>query len=145
MTRKTIQLPEQFQFTTDYHVLYSDINAANHLASDRILPITTEAQHRFIKSLGYDDAMSFDGIGLIMVHSETQYISETRHGDKLIIELAVDNLADKSLEFLYRIYNDTEKKETAALRVSMLFYNYEQKSVTKAPESVKEKLLASAV
>ncbi len=49
MTRRTIDIPDTFHFETDYRVVYSDINAANHLAADRILPIALEAQFRFIK------------------------------------------------------------------------------------------------
>src|SRR3989338_9285166 len=87
MTRRTIELPDTFHLHFDYRVVYSDINASSHLAADRIMPITIEAQFRFIKSLGYSDATVFEDAGLIMVHSETQYISESHHDDELRVSM----------------------------------------------------------
>jgi acyl-CoA thioesterase FadM len=140
MARKTINLPEKFHFTTDYKVLYSDINAANHLGADRILPIALEAQLRFIKSLGYDDAIIFEDAGLIMVHSEIEYKSETDYMDELTVELAVANMGNKGMEFIYRIFNETKQRETASLRASMLFFDYTLKVVTQVPEGFIKRL-----
>ena len=67
MTRKTITLPAQFIFSSEYRVLYSDVNSANHLGADRVLPIAMETQLRFINHLGYQDATAFEDAGLIMV------------------------------------------------------------------------------
>ena len=65
MARKSIDLPERFLFTTEYIVLYSDVNVANHLAADRIPAIAIEAQLRFIIALGYEHATAFEEAGLI--------------------------------------------------------------------------------
>ncbi len=140
MPRKTIDLPDKFHFTTDYKVLYSDINAANHLGADRILPIALEAQLRFIKSLGYDDAIIFEDAGLIMVHSEIEYKSETDYMDELTVDLAVANMGNKSMDFIYRIYNQSKQQETASLRTSMLFFDYTIKAVTQVPAGFKKRL-----
>jgi acyl-CoA thioesterase FadM len=140
MARKTINLPEKFHFTTDYKVLYSDINAANHLGADRILPIALEAQLRFIKSLGYDDAITFEDAGLIMVHSEIEYKSETAYMDELTVELAIANMGNKNMDFIYRIFNETKQRETASLRASMLFFDYTLKAVTQVPEGFIKRL-----
>ncbi|MEY8263681.1 MAG: thioesterase family protein, partial [Bermanella sp.] len=120
MSRKIIELPSDFHFSTDYSVLFTDINSANHMGADRVLPIALEAQMRFIKRLGYDDTIVFEGAGLIMVHSEIQYISETHYADQLTVELAVVNMAAKNLDFVYRIYNNSRQQETARLKVDML-------------------------
>jgi len=140
MSRKIIELPSNFHFTTDYSVLYSDINAANHMGADRILPIALEAQLRFIKSLGYDDAIIFEDAGLIMVHSEIQYISETDYADQLTVDLAIANMKGKNLDFIYRVFNNTRQQETARLKVSMLFFDYDKKAVTTVPEGFKARL-----
>ncbi len=142
MTRKTIELPKDFHFRTQYTVLFSDINSANHLGADRIQPITTETQQRFIKSLGYDNALIFEDAGLIMVHSEIEYKSETDYAHELIIDMAISNFKEKSIEFAYRIFNDTKDIETARMITTMLFFDYDKKSVTTIPKGFKEKLLS---
>lgn len=140
MTRRIIELPDTFHLHFDYRVVYSDINASSHLAADRIMPITIEAQFRFIKSLGYSDATVFEDAGLIMVHSETQYISESHHDDELRVSMAIASLAGKQMEFAFLIKNRVTTKEVARLRSTLLFYDYESKKVIVAPEKFKEKL-----
>ncbi|MEY8204219.1 MAG: thioesterase family protein [Bermanella sp.] len=140
MSRKIIELPSDFHFSTDYSVLFTDINSANHMGADRVLPIALEAQMRFIKRLGYDDTIVFEGAGLIMVHSEIQYISETHYADQLTVELAVVNMAAKNLDFVYRIYNNSRQQETARLKVNMLFFDYSTQSVTQVPAGFKARM-----
>ena len=142
MPRRIISLPEKFHFTTQYTVLFSDINGANHMGADRVLPITSEAQLRFIKSLGYKNAVLFEDAGLIMVHSEVQYISETDYADELVIDLAIENLAEKSLDFVYRIFNKNKNKETARIKTSMLFFDYDEKKVVAVPKGFTDRFNA---
>jgi acyl-CoA thioester hydrolase len=135
VTRKTIDLPETFIFTTEYDVLYSEVNAANHLGADRVLPIAMEAQLRFIKHLGYTDAAAFEDAGLIMGHSEVQYISEAHYADKLKIELAARNFAGKSFELVYRINNLSKGNELARVATTLLFFDYKRKQVIAIPRA----------
>jgi len=134
MTRRTIELPETFHLNFDYRVVYSDINASSHLAADRIMPITLEAQFKFIRSLGYADATVFEDAGLIMVHSETQYMSESFHDDELSVEMAIESLAGKQMVFGFLIKNKRTGNDTARLRSTLLFFDYESKKVIGAPE-----------
>lgn len=139
MARRVIELPSTFTFSTDYKVLYSDINAANHVGADRVLPIALEAQMQFIKSLGYENAIVFEDAGLIMAYSEVQYVSEMYHGDELEIEVTADNFANKSMDLIYRITNKTKDVEAARVRSSMLFFSYEDKKVICVPEGFRAK------
>lgn len=140
MARRSIELPEKFHFETDYRVVYSDINAANHLAADRILPIALEAQFRFIKSLGYDDAIVFEDAGLIMVHSETEYKSESFHDDLLSVSVSVAALSGKSMELCFLISNKGTQKETARVRATLLFFDYKEQKVTEVPVGFKQRV-----
>ena len=140
MTRRTIDIPETFHFETDYRVVYSDINAANHLAADRILPIALEAQFRFIKNLGYSDAIVFEDAGLIMVHSETEYKSESFHDDMLNVSVAVTELKGKSMELFFLIANKGTQAETARVRATLLFFDYKEQKVTQVPEGFKQRV-----
>ncbi|MEH6589100.1 MAG: thioesterase family protein [Halioglobus sp.] len=140
MTRKTIDLPEKFIFSTEYDVLYSEVNSANHLGADRVLPIAMEAQLRFIKHLGYTNAIVFEDAGLIMGHSEVQYIAEADYADKLKIELAARNFAGKSFELVYRISNLSKGNELARVATTLLFFDYRGKKVIAIPSAFTDRL-----
>ena len=133
MTRKTITLPAQFIFSSEYRVLYSDVNSANHLGADRVLPIAMETQLQFINHLGYQDATAFEDAGLIMGYSEVQYLAEAKYGDELYVELAVDNLVEKSFELVYRISNLSRDCEMARVVTTLLFFDYQKKCVIPVP------------
>jgi acyl-CoA thioesterase FadM len=140
MSRKNIVLPQHFVFSTEYDVLYSDVNSANHLGADRVLPIAMEAQLRFIKHLGYDNATAFEDAGLIMVHSEVQYLAEATYSDRLKIELATDNLLEKSFELTYRIMNLSKSNEMARVVTTLVFFDYQLKRVVAVPETFLERV-----
>ncbi len=140
MSKKTIALPQQFIFSTEYDVLYSDVNSVNHLGADRVLPIAMEAQLRFIKHLGYSDATAFEDAGLIMAHSEVLYLAEAQYSDRLKIELATDNFKQKSFELIYRITNLSRGSEMARVATTLLFFNYQNKSVIAVPETFLERV-----
>ncbi|KAA1191835.1 thioesterase [Pseudohalioglobus sediminis] len=140
MTRKSITLPDSFLFATEYDVLYTDVNSANHLGADRVLPIAMEAQLRFIKQLGYAEATAFEDAGLIMAHAEVQYLAEAEYGDRLRVELAVDNIETKSLELLYRITNLSSDSEMARVATTLLFFDYGNKRVVPVPDQFRRLL-----
>jgi acyl-CoA thioesterase FadM len=138
LARKTIELPQRFQFSTEYTVLYSDVNVANHLAADRIPAIAIEGQLRFLISLGYEQATAFEEAGLIMAYSEIAYISESDYGDCLRIDVAAVNFSGKSFDLVFSLFNVGKNIETARLRNTMLFFDYSTKSVCEVPASFKE-------
>lgn len=140
MSRKTIDLPQDFIFSTGYDVLYSDVNSANHLGADRVLPIAMEAQLRFIKYLGYSDAMAFEDAGLIMAHSEVQYVSEATYGERLVIKVAARNFGKKSFELAYRIWNESRDNEMARVATTLIFFDYTAKQVIEVPETFLERV-----
>lgn len=131
--RKQIELPEAFLFSSEYDVLYSDVNSANHLGADRVLPIAMEAQLRFIKYLGYSNAMVFEDAGLIMAHSEVQYLAEAKHGNRLQVDVAARNFGSKSFELVYSIKNLTQENETARVVTTLLFFDYRAGKVIEVP------------
>lgn len=142
MSRRSIALPDRFHFSTEYIVLYSDVNVANHLAADRIPSIAIEAQLRFVIALGYEEATAFEEAGLIMAHSEISYISETHYGDQLRVDVAAVNFTAKSFDLTFRLFNLTKNIETARLCNTMLFFDYDSKSVCKVPAGFIAKVAA---
>lgn len=133
MSRYLIQPASQFLLNMSYQVVDSDINEAMHLAAIRVLPITELAQRLFTANFG--DAMG--GAGLIMVNSQIDYISEAYLGDTLNVQLAVENQAEKSFQFVYSISNATSGAEVARASTRYLFFDYQQRTVLPLPLAFK--------
>ena len=66
MARVTIDVPEQFPFSTDIPVRISDINYNNHLGHDSVIALIHEARVRFLNTHGFTE-LDIDGFGLVMI------------------------------------------------------------------------------
>ena len=70
-----------------------------------------------------------------MAYSEVQYLAEAAYADELLVELAVDNLLEKSFELVYRISNLSRDCEMARVVTTLLFFDYQRKCVIPVPGS----------
>lgn len=142
MPRKTIELPVSFAFSTSYDVLYTDVNASNHVGADRMLSIAMEAQLRFIRQLGHSQAVAFEEAGLIMAHAETAYLAEAEYGEQLVIELGARDFQRSSFQFVYRISKAASGEEVARVATTLLFYDYQARKVIPLPPGFREQIEA---
>lgn len=134
MAKKTIQLPDHFAFSIDYQVVYSDLNVANHLAADRIQAIAIEAQFCFMKALGLDRALAPQTDGMITAYAEVAYLCESGHGDVLRVDVTANVTGDKSVDFIYRLFNTTRQQEAARVINTNLFFHYPEQRVISVPD-----------
>ncbi|TNC79540.1 MAG: hypothetical protein C9356_18575 [Oleiphilus sp.] len=145
MPRYQVELPEEFDHFIDYRVVYSDINAANHLGADRVLPIALEAQFSFIRSLGYEDAVVFENAGLIMVSAQTDYLSEAYYGEALRVGLAINKASDKSIDLRYSLTKAGSDQEVARVQTRLLFFDYDVHQVSPIPQGFVERCMTRGI
>ena len=74
------------------------------------------------------------------LESANQYLAEAKYGDELRIELAVDNLREKSFELVYRISNLSRDCEMARVVTTLLFFDYQRTCVVPVPEAFLERV-----
>ncbi len=141
MARTVIKFPEVIHFSTDYTVLISDVNSADHLGADKTLAIMIEAQMRFLSHFGYAKAPLIEGVGYIMADTECVYKAESKYGDELLIDVAACNFANKSFELNYRISNKTKGLVAAYIKAGMVFFDYETGATQPVPEKFKKKFI----
>ena len=90
MPRVKVSNPEQFIFSMERNVGISDLNYAKHLDSVAMVNVLHEARLQFLASLGFTEANIF-GLGLVITDIAIDFRSESFAGDRLIIDVGVDD------------------------------------------------------
>jgi acyl-CoA thioester hydrolase len=132
MSRVKLDLPEKFNFSTEISVRITDLNYGGHLGNDSLLSIIHEARVRFLTDLKYKES-DIAGTATIMSDAVIIYKSEVFYGDKLIIEVAVEDLQKFSCDFIFKITNKKTGSEVARAKTGIVFYDYQKKKITRIP------------
>ena len=133
MARIKIVLPEKFNFSTFIDVRITDINYGGHLGNDSVLGIIHEARVRLLTDKGFSEG-DIDGVGILMMDAVINFPSEGFYGDKLRIDVAVDEITNAGCDIYYRLVNVANDKVIVKAKTNIAFYNYESKKVTKTPK-----------
>lgn len=139
MPRTVIEFPSSYHFSTEYQVLISDINSANHLGADKLFSIMIEAQMRFLAHFGYHKSAEIEGVGYIMGDTEFVFKAESVHADRLTIDMAACHFNDKSFELRYRVTNTTKNAVAAYIKAGMVFIDYNTGVPQRVPSAFREK------
>lgn len=133
MARIKLMLPDKFNFSTFIDIRITDINYGGHLGNDSILGIIHEARIRLFTDKGFSES-DIGGIGIMMADVVIQYLSEGFYGDKLRIDVAVDDITNSGCDIYYRLTNIKTEKEIAKAKTNIVFYDYENKKVSRTPK-----------
>ena len=136
MARIKLELPDVFGFSTELTVRIGDINYGGHLGNDALLSLMHEARIRFLAQYGFSEKDA-GGSGLIMTDAVIIYKAQAFSGDKLIIELAVNDISRKGCDFVYRITNKENGIEIARSKTGIVFFDYSRNKVVRVPEKFK--------
>ncbi len=124
-------------FETNIQVRIDDINYGQHLSNDRLLVYAHEARMRYFKSLGFKDEKSIAGKSIIMSDSAIMYRHESVWGDELKVSLSVPAPHLYGFDIYYCLTN-LDGHEVARVKTGLVFYDYAQKKLLKAPMSLKD-------
>ena len=140
MARIKIDLPASFIFSTLVKVRISDINYGGHLGNDSVLSIIHEGRFQFLKSLGYSDEKSIEGVGLIQADVGIAYRGEAFHGDEIQVQIAIAEISRKSFDLTYLLTHASSGKEVARAKTGMATYDYQEGKVVSIPEGLLSKI-----
>jgi acyl-CoA thioester hydrolase len=144
MARVVIDLPELFHFSTELRVRIGDINFFNHVGSEELLFLMSEARSQFLRHYGYHER-DVEGCSIIMADGAVIYKSEANYGDILTIEVAVGDYSKYGCEFVYRVTNKTAGKEICRARTGFVFADYETRKLLEVPEEFKRLFMPTDV
>lgn len=137
MSRVKLQLPEHINFTTEIDIRISDINYGGHLGNDSVLSLIHESRIRLLADKGFSE-IDVDGVGIIMIDSIIVYSSEGFYGDKIRIDVSVDDISSTGCDIFYRLVNSKTDKEISKAKTGIVFFDYNTKKITRTPKKFLE-------
>ncbi|GIW48484.1 MAG: thioesterase [Deltaproteobacteria bacterium] len=136
MARIKIELPQEFDFSTEIPLRISDINYGGHLGHDSVVSLTHEARVRFLREYGYSE-LNIEGWGLIVSDLVVIYRSEAFYGETVKIDIAVCDFNKYGCDLVYRITDKETQREIARAKTGIVFFDYATKKVVNVPEKFK--------
>jgi acyl-CoA thioester hydrolase len=133
MGRIKLTMPDEYVFQTEIDIRIGDINYGGHLANDAVLSIAHEARLRFLASHNYSEK-NVEGLGLIMTDAAIVYKSEAFYGDRLFIEIAVNDISRLGFDLFYRMKNAAANQDVAFAKTGLVFFDYALHKIGATPE-----------
>ena len=137
MARVQLELPDNFDFTTEVPLRIGDINYGGHLGHDSVLSLTHDARVQFLRKYGFSEKDVF-GIGLIISDAAIVYKSEAFYGEIMIIEIAISEFNKYGFDLIYRISEKNSKREVARVKTGMVFFDYKKRKIAGVPPKFKK-------
>lgn len=142
MARIKINLPAHIDFTTDIALRIGDINYGGHLGNDAVLSLVHEARVQLFAALGFSE-LNVQGLGIILTDAAVVYKTEAFYGDRLRIELAVDEFSRYGCDIFYRLSNTETGKEVARAKTGLVFFDYAARKLHDVPAVFRAKFTSS--
>lgn len=134
MTIVKVPALTQAIFSTALEVRISDINYGNHLGHDSLISLLHEARIRFLNHYGYSE-LNIEGLGILVTNLAVNYLGEAFYGNKLIINIGLDEISRTSIDLVYQVIEGEKNKDIAKALTTITFYNYQKRKVAKIPQA----------
>jgi acyl-CoA thioester hydrolase len=150
MARIEVELPGNFNFTTEISVRISDINYGGHVGNDTVLTLAHEARVRFLNKAGYGE-LNIEGTGIIISDAAVEYKSELFYGDNVIISIKALNFTKHGFDLFYKMEKNSKNDNpddrvrqanilVAKIKTGVLCYDYSKKKIAPLPENAAKKI-----
>ncbi len=133
MARVTLDLPEEFTFSTTLDVRVTEINYGNHVGNDRMVSLLHEARLRFLREHGFGE-FNVGGVGIIVTDLVVQFLAESFVGDLLTFHIGVHDFNKYGCDFIYKVENESQEKQIAKAKTGIVFFDYDERKVTRVPK-----------
>lgn len=138
MPRIRLELPAKFHFSTIIPIRITDINYGGHLGNDVFLTLIHEARVQFLASHNYTE-IDIEGESIIMADAAIVYRSEVHYGERLCVDVAVQDFSTFGCDVLYRLSDQASGREVARAKTGIVFFDYKQRKPVEVPRKFREK------
>jgi len=135
MQRVKINLPDNFNFSTNLKIRITDLNYGGHVGNDSFLSLIHEARQQFFNFFGYAE-LKIENASLIMTDALMEFKKELNYGDEVKISVVADSFDKFGFDIFYKleIGNNGVPMLAGKAKTGMLCYNYESKKIMLLPE-----------
>lgn len=140
MGRIALSFPDQvFCYSTELTVRGTDINAAFHLANDRLVAMLSEARFRYWMDAGLIDPDTSKG-SLIVTDLVTVYCAEARPWDRLRFEMGLVDQNRYGGDIAFRVHRPSDGVLIALAKTGFVCFDYQTGTVIPMPSEVADAL-----
>jgi acyl-CoA thioester hydrolase len=141
MERTKINLPENFNFSTQIKIRITDLNYGGHVGNDSFLSLIHEARQQFLNHFGYSE-LKVENVSLIMADAAIEFKKELNYGDEVKIFVTASGFDKYGFDIFYKleIINEENLILAGKAKTGMLCYDYQNKKLMPVPKEVKNKL-----
>lgn len=136
MPRVKINMPEEFLFTMEHPVRFSDLDYAKHLNSVAMVHILHEARLQFLASLGLTEANIF-GLGMVVTDMAVDYRSQSFAKDVLVIEVGVSRFNKYGCDICFQITNSALDRVVCNAKQGVVFFDFDKHKIATVPLAFK--------
>lgn len=132
MARVKVSMPEEFLYSMQYSVRFSDLDYARHLNSVAMVHILHEARLQFLASLGLTEANIF-GLGMVVTDMAIDYRSESFAKDVLVIDVGVARFNKYGCDICFQITNSALEKVVCNAKQAIVFFDFDRHKIAAVP------------
>lgn len=136
MPRVKINMPEEFLFTMQHAVRFSDLDYARHLNSVAMVHVLHEARLQFLASLGLTEANIF-GLGMVVTDMAVDYRSQSFAKDVLVIEVGVSRFNKYGCDICFQITNSALDRVVCNAKQGVVFFDFDKHKIAAVPLAFK--------
>jgi len=134
VARVTLELPDEFTFSTRLDVRVTEINYGNHVGNDRMVSLLHEARLRFLREHGFGE-FNIGGIGLMVSDLVVCFTAESFVGDMLTFHVGVTDFNKYGCDFIYRVENEAQdNKLVVQAKTGIVFFDYDERKIARVPK-----------
>ena len=136
MARVRLELPasERFVHEITLAVRVADMNYGGHLDNSKVLSYCGEARAQMLISRGFSE-MDIAGLGIVVADAVVVYKAEGFHGDRVRINVAVDEFNKYGCDLYYRLTHADQGHDIAHAKTGIVFFDYETRRPARAPDA----------
>jgi len=132
MARVKINMPEEFLFSMEYRVRFSDLDYARHLTSVAMVHVLHEARLQFLASLGLTESNIF-GLGMVVTDLAIDYRSESFAKDVLVVDVGVGKFNKYGCDICFRITNSALERNVCNAKMGVVFFDFDKHKIALVP------------
>ncbi|MGB0431449.1 MAG: acyl-CoA thioesterase [Bacteroidia bacterium] len=129
MPKVQIETPDFYSHRFYINVRVTDLNYGNHLANDKVQAYLQEARIDFLATQNLSELNVGSNTSLIQGDAAIQFKSEGFLGNKIEIQIAINDITNSSFDFVYQLFNCTTNKMLALAKTRMVCFDYESRKV----------------